>query len=176
MVVIDGSGSAAGRIGDTRKIDIARNSLSSLLAGAPADLLIGIAAYGHRVREQCSDYEVMAPPGPVDAANAAAARISPLGRSPIAEATVAAAETFGGGDVEGTVIVITDNADNCAPEPCAVISALHDRMPNVTISVVGIAIPADEVPDIACFAELTGGVYLRAGDAAGFRTNLAQAL
>ena len=176
MVVIDGSGSAAGRIGETRKIDIARNSLSGLLADAPADLLIGIAAYGHRVREQCTDYEVMAPPGPVDAANAAAALISPLGRSPIAEATVAAAETFGTGDVEGTVIVITDNADNCAPEPCAVIASLHDRMPNVTISVVGIAIPADEVADIACFAELTGGLYLRAGDASGFRRNLAQAL
>jgi Ca-activated chloride channel family protein len=49
-------------------------------------------------------------------------------------------------------------------------------MPNVTISVVGIAIPADEVDDIACFSELTGGLYLRAGDASGFRTNLAQAL
>lgn len=176
MVVIDGSGSAAGRIGETRKIDIARNSLGSLLADAPADLLIGIAAYGHRVREQCTDYEVMVPPGPVDAANAAAARITPLGRSPIAEATVAAAETFGTGDVEGTVIVITDNADNCAPEPCAIIASLHDRMPNVTISVVGIAIPSDEVADIACFAELTGGLYLRAGDAAGFRRNLAEAL
>ena len=38
------------------------------------------------------------------------------------------------------------------------------------------AIPAGEVEDIACFAELTGGTYLRAGNAAAFRTNLQTAL
>ncbi len=175
MLLIDGSGSAAGRIGGTTKLDIARQSLSAILAGAPSDLAIGIAAYGHRQRETCSDYEVLAPPGPVPAAIAAAGRIAPLGRSPIAMATVAAAEALGDRP-NATIIVITDNADNCAPDPCAIISALHQRMPNLVISVVGIAIPEAEVAAIACFAELTGGLYLRATQAPAFRANLTEAL
>lgn len=176
MLVIDGSGSAAGRIGDVRKIDIARRALDAAFDFAPADLSIGVVAYGHRNREACDDFEVLAPPGPAPVALSAAASISPLGRSPIAEATVAAAETFGGPDAEGTVIVITDNADNCAPDPCAIITALHERMPNVTISIVGIAIPAEEVGAITCFTDLTGGLYLRAANATDFGANLRRAL
>lgn len=176
MVVIDASGSAAGRIGDVRKIDIARAALEATLRDAPLDLSLGAVAYGHRDRESCTDVELLAAPGPADDALAAATTIAPLGRSPIAEATVAAAEALGGPEVEGTVVVITDNADNCAPDPCDVIADLHERMPNITVSIVGIAIPPEEVAAIACFAELTGGTYTRADDANRFRENLADVL
>jgi Ca-activated chloride channel family protein len=175
VVVMDASGSASGQIGGVAKIDIARNALRAILAESPDDLSIGLVAYGYRQREACDDYQVLAPPGSPDAFLAAAAGIRPLGRSPIADATAAAAEALTEPD-GATIILITDNADNCSDNPCATISDLHERMPDVTVSVVGIAIPDDEVAAISCFADLTGGLYLRAANATDFQANLRQAL
>jgi Ca-activated chloride channel family protein len=174
IVIIDGSGSSAGQIGGVAKIDIARGALRSILANSPSDLSIGLVAYGHRQREACNDIEVLAPPGPPAAFLDAAARVRSIGRSPIADATVAAANALT--EDEATIILITDNSDNCSPNPCATIAALKDRMPGLVISVVGIAIPQDEVAEISCFADLTGGVYLRADNAANFEANLAEAM
>jgi len=174
IVVIDGSGSSAGQIGGVAKIDIARGALASILADSPSDLSIGLVAYGHRQRENCGDIELVARPGSPEAFVGAAARVQSVGRSPIADATAAAADALT--EDEATIIVITDNSDNCSPNPCATISALKDERPGLTISVVGIAIPQDEVGEIACFAELTGGVYLRAESAAAFEASLAEAM
>lgn len=175
IVVMDASGSASGQIGGVAKIDIARAALRSILPEAPDNLEIGLVAYGNRQREACDDYQLIAPLGTAEAFTSAAARVSPLGRSPIADATVAAADALT--EPEGaTIIVITDNADNCAPDPCATISDLHERMPDVTVSVVGLGIPEDEVDAIACFADITGGLYLRAENVAGFQAILFQAL
>ena len=174
IVVIDGSGSSAGQIGGIAKIDIARGALRSILADSPGDLAIGLVAYGHRQRENCGNIELMTPPGSTGAFLDAAARVRSVGRSPIADATVAAAAAIT--EDEATIVVITDNSDNCSPNPCATISALKDQTPGLTISVVGIAIPSDEVAEIACFAELTGGVYLRAETASTFEASLAEAM
>lgn len=174
IIVLDGSGSSAGQIGGVAKIDIARGALRSVLVGAPDNLSIGLVAYGHRQEEACSDIELVAPPGTPDAFIAAADTVRSVGRSPIAEATAAAAAAIADPD-NATIIVITDNADNCAPDPCATISAIHDEMPGLTISVLGIAIPENEVTEISCFADITGGLYLRAANAAGFEANLDQA-
>lgn len=176
IIVIDGSGSSAGQIDGDAKIDIARLALRTMLADAPDNLSIGLVAYGHRQREACDDVELLAPPGPTEIFLTAVAGVRSLGRSPIAAATEAAADAASDPSAPVTIIVITDNADNCSANPCATISALKDRMPNLTISVVGIAIPADEIAEIACFAELTGGLYLRAENAAAFAANLEEAL
>ena len=171
IIVLDGSGSSAGQIGGIAKIDIARGALRSFLAGAPDDLSIGLVAYGHRQQENCSDFELLTSPGTTDVFLAAADNVRSVGRSPIGAATAAAAAALSDPDT-ATIIVITDNADNCSPNPCETISDIHDEMPGLTISVAGIAIPADEVSEISCFAAITGGLYLRADNAADFRLNL----
>lgn len=175
IIVLDGSGSSAGQIGGIAKIDIVRGALRSVLLDAPDDLAIGLVAYGHRQEENCGDIELIAPPGPTGAFLTAANSVRSVGRSPIAEATAAAAAAISDPDT-ATIIVITDNADNCSDAPCATISAIHDEMPGLTISVLGIAIPSDEVTAISCFTEITGGLYLRADNAAGFQANLDRAL
>ena len=175
IIVLDGSGSSAGQIGGVAKIDIARGALRSVLTGAAGDLSIGLVAYGHRQQENCSDFELITPPGAIDSFLAAADGVRSVGRSPIAAATAEAAAAVTDPDT-ATIIVITDNADNCSPNPCQTISEIHDEMPGLTISVVGIAIPAGEVAEISCFADITGGLYLRADTAADFQLNLDEAM
>lgn len=177
MVLFDGSRSSSVAIGGTSKLNIARNAFGAVLAGAPADFRVGVAVYG-TVADSCSasSHRVIQAPGTPTQAISAAGEISPIGRGPLAEGAVTAAAAFADPDAPATLIIITDNEDNCAPDPCAVISALHERMPNLVISILGLGLPSDEVSALSCFAELTGGVLLRANDAAGFRANLAEVL
>lgn len=172
VVILDGSGSSAGQIGGVAKIDIARAALQSALLEAPPNLSIGLVAYGHRSDEACDDVEVVADLGTPDTFADAAAGIRSLGRSPIAAAAEAAAGLLANSDGPATIILITDNADNCEPDPCDVVARIAGAQPDLTISVLGIAVPDEEVADLACFAELTGGVFLRADDAASFSANL----
>lgn len=173
IVILDGSRSSSVPIDGVAKIDIARNALGDVLAEAPSNLEIGLVAYGHRRSEACDDVQLLAPPGAPDALLAAADDIQPIGRSPIAEAVRAAADAVT--DPDGaTIILVTDNSDNCIPDPCEAVSNIADENPNLTISVVGTALPEDEVADVSCFAELTGGLFLRADRAAGIAANIDQ--
>ncbi|MGV8839930.1 MAG: hypothetical protein ACWA6X_06455 [Bauldia sp.] len=177
MMLFDGSRSSSVAIGGTSKLNLARNAFGAVLGGAPADFRVGVAVYG-TIADSCSaaSHRVIASPGTAAQAIAAAAEISPIGRGPLAEGAVTAAAAFADPDAPATLIIVTDNEDNCAPDPCAVIAALHERMPNLVISVLGLGVPNDEASALACFAEITGGVFLRANDAAGFRANLAGVL
>ena len=64
IIVLDGSGSMWGQVDGRTKIDLARDALSQVLSEATTDMQIGMIAYGHRVRGQCTDIEVMVPNGP----------------------------------------------------------------------------------------------------------------
>lgn len=178
IVVFDGSGSSAGRIAGTPKIDIARAGLANALSAAPADLALGLAAYGHRQKDVCTDIELLAAPATdsIEAVLAAAGKIRPRGKTPIAGAIALAAGSLSDAEGKGTIVIITDGAENCDPDPCAATAALKERLPGLRVSVVGLRVSEEDAPKLACFADLTGGLYLRANDAAGFNAILAEAL
>src|SRR6056297_1684988 len=62
MVVFDGSNSMWGQIDGTAKIEIARSVMGNLLGDWTADRQIGLMAYGHRRRGDCSDIETLINP------------------------------------------------------------------------------------------------------------------
>ena len=64
VIVLDASGSMWGQIDGKTKIEIARETLSGVLETLPADLDLGLVAYGHREKGNCSDIEEVVAPGP----------------------------------------------------------------------------------------------------------------
>jgi Ca-activated chloride channel family protein len=66
MFVLDGSNSMWGQIDGTAKISIAKDVMTNLIKDLDPDINMGLMAYGHREKDNCSDIEVMALPGPVD--------------------------------------------------------------------------------------------------------------
>ncbi len=178
IVVFDGSGSAAGRIGGTPKIDIARSALAAALTEAPEDLSLGFIAYGHRRKEACEDIELLAAPatGMVEGVLAASRKIRPRGQTPIAGAIALAAGALTDPQAKATVVVITDDGENCDPDPCATVAAVKEHAPGLRVSIVGLNVSEENAPKLACFADQTGGLYLRAADADGFTAALAEAL
>ncbi len=166
MIVLDSSGSMWGRIQEVEKVLIARRSLGELFRRWDRKIALGISVYGHRTQGDCKDIQTLLPPGPLDAKKAAAeiAKVRPYGMTPLTRAVRLAAEQLNYTKRRASVILLTDGADNCEGDPCALGERLARRGKGVRVHVVAFATrPADEA-GLQCLAEKTGGRFLRAGD------------
>lgn len=180
MIVFDGSGSMWGQVGGRPKIELARQALSSVLAEADAAMEIGMLAYGHRVRGQCSDIELMVPMGPAAQTVApileAANRMNPRGMTPLSDAVLIAAQRMGYTEQAATVVLLTDGIETCGGDPCALGRLLASEGIDFRAHVVGFDLTDDEQQQVACLAEETGGLFLAANSADELRAALAVTL
>jgi Ca-activated chloride channel family protein len=176
IIVLDGSGSMWAQIDGVARISIARDTLDAVLANVPEGLELGLMTYGHREKGQCSDIELLVPPGAgTGAAIGAAARaINPKGMTPLSDAVRLAAEELRYVEEKATVILITDGIETCEADPCALASALEGQGIDFTTHVVGFGLSDEEGQAVACLAENTGGRYLPADDAASLVAALSE--
>ena len=88
LIILDASGSMWGQIDGRPKLQIAREALRNVLSGIPAENEIGLMAYGHREKGNCSDIEMVVPPGKAKAGAIAdaAGRLRFLGKTPLTDA------------------------------------------------------------------------------------------
>ncbi|PTW99124.1 VWA domain-containing protein [Pararhodobacter aggregans] len=178
MIVMDGSGSMWGQIDGVPKLEIARNVVADVLAGMEPSATLGLIAYGHRRRGDCSDIEVMVEPAP-GSASAIAERVNTMrfqGRTPLTEAVRRAAEVLRSSEDPATVVLVTDGIETCEADPCALGRELEASGVNFTAHVVGFGLSAEEGAQVACLAEETGGRYFQADDAAALTEALTQTL
>ncbi|MBO9409644.1 VWA domain-containing protein [Shimia sp. R9_1] len=175
MLVLDASGSMWGQIEGTAKITIAQGTIDTLLSDLDTGRNLGLMAYGHRRKGDCADIEVLAETGPDTVGDIAAqvARISPKGKTPMAAAIAQAATSMRHVEDKATVILISDGIETCAPDVCAVASALAESGVDFTAHVIGFDIKDPEADaQLACIAAETGGQYLSATDADSLSTAL----
>jgi Ca-activated chloride channel family protein len=167
MIVLDASGSMWGQIDGRAKIDIARETLSSVLKSVPAGTELGLMVYGHREKGSCSDIELAVPPGAgtENAINAFVSGLNPKGKTPISHAVEQAADVLKYTEDKATVVLVTDGLETCEADPCALASALESKGVDFTTHVVGFGLTEDEGKQVACLAENTGGKYFQASDA-----------
>ena len=62
IIVLDASGSMWGQIDGRPKVEIARETLRTVLQTVPSDMELGLMAYGHREKGSCEDIELVVPP------------------------------------------------------------------------------------------------------------------
>lgn len=167
MIVLDASGSMWGQINGKPKLQIAREALATVLEGVPADMELGLIAYGHRKKGDCSDIELIVEPaaGTGPAIAQAAAKMKFLGKTPLSAAVKQAAEALRYTEEKATVILITDGLENCKADPCALGNELAKQGIDFTAHVVGFDLTDAQGKQVACLAENTGGQYLSASNA-----------
>jgi len=169
ILVLDGSGSMWGQIDGVNKIVIARNVIGEMLSEMPDDASLGLTVYGHRERGSCTDIETIVAPGPgtQDAILEAVNAINPRGRTPMADAVVAAARSLRHTENAATVILVSDGIENCNPDPCAIAAELEATGVAFTAHVVGfdVASEPEARAQMQCIAENTGGLFLTADTA-----------
>ncbi len=168
ILVLDASGSMWGQINGISKIEIAQSVIGKLLKDLPDNQELGLTAYGHNRKGDCSDIETLVAPalGTKDAIAKAVNAIKPKGKTPLSEAVIKAAEALKYTEDKATVILISDGKETCEFDPCEVGKKLEESGVDFTAHVVGfdVANPADRA-QLQCLAENTGGQFLTASNA-----------
>jgi Ca-activated chloride channel homolog len=181
MLVLDGSGSMWGKLGKDQKINAVRDVLKLALPKAPP-MNLGLTAYGHRRTGDCSDVEVAVPLAKANAERLATylEKYNPKGKGPLGNALKAAAEAFGekaspaARGARRSLIVITDNADNCKVDTCELAQELRQSQPGLMIHVIALGVSKDETVPLACLATATGGRLFAADGAADIASAVEQ--
>lgn len=176
IIVMDGSGSMWGQIDGRTKLEIARETVSRVLGTIPAEQELGLMAYGHRERGNCSDIELMVPPAAGTGAEIAA-RVNEMrfqGKTPLSESVRQAAEALRYSEDPATVVLVTDGLETCDADPCALGRELEAAGLSFTAHVIGFGLTQEEGAQVACLATETGGRYLQASDAGSLADALAQ--
>ncbi len=159
------------------KIGIARDALATVMEEAQDFRRIGFATYGPGGTDECNGVKVHFAPidQAADLTMSTAMGMNPLGSTPLTAAVELAAVTLG---EQGTVVLITDGAETCQGNPCALAADLAAQG-GVTVHVIGFQVKGafrewqsvdpndffvDEAPVMRCLADETGGEYAGATD------------
>ncbi|SHE64747.1 VWA domain-containing protein [Devosia limi] len=167
IIVMDGSGSMWGQIEGRAKLEIARDTVAEVLRGLPDERELGLIAYGHRQKGDCSDIELVVPAS----SNSAGAILDAvnsmrfLGKTPLTQAVREAAEALHYTEDQATVVLVTDGLETCEADPCALGKELAELGLNFTAHVVGFGLSREEGTAVSCLAENTGGRYIQASNA-----------
>ncbi|WP_416884310.1 VWA domain-containing protein [Marivita sp.] len=169
VLVMDGSGSMWGQVDGVAKITIAQDVVGKLLSDFPAEQGLGLTVYGHRERGECTDIETVVAPAPGTAAQIATAvnGIKPLGKTPMTDAVIAAAQALRYTEEKATVILVSDGVETCNPDPCAAARLLEEAGIDFTAHVIGFDVGSDPeaLAQMQCIADETGGQFLTADTA-----------
>lgn len=179
IVILDMSASMWGRIGDKPKLEIARDAVRGMFARFPATSHVGLMAYGHRQAGQCSDIQMLFPPGPVNATavNSTIDRLTARGKTPLTDAVRQAAAALRNKEQGGTIILVTDGIETCGGDPCALAAELEAANAAFTAHVVGFDLRTpSERARVACIAERTGGLFVPAANAEELARALARTM
>ncbi|HHD63838.1 MAG TPA: VWA domain-containing protein [Desulfobulbaceae bacterium] len=164
MFILDCSGSMWGKVGRETKMDAAKKVLHQVLPSLPDEVRVGLTAYGLNRKGDCSDIEILIPPGSRHrkALLAKADAISPKGMTPIADSISKVTGLLKGKENETTIILISDGKETCNKRPCEAVGKLKESGIKFILDVVGFDVNPEEKAQLECLAEAGGGKYFSA--------------
>jgi hypothetical protein len=178
MVVFDASGSMWGQIDGVTKIEIARDAFAELAIDWDAQgTNVGLIAYGHRRKGDCSDIELVSMPeaGSTARLGRLVNALTPRGKTPLSAAVRLAAENLRFTENAATVVLLSDGRETCSADPCALGAELERLGVDFTAHVIGFGLNDPEARgQLECLANSTGGQYFDARDAGGLAAALGQ--
>jgi hypothetical protein len=167
LLIMDASGSMNQNIGGgVTLLDEAKAALREIVLRIPSGTEVGLRVYGHRASNDdrtagCVDTELVIPVGPIDRAEmlAAIGEFDASGWTPIGLSLQEAVADLGPGG--GTVILVSDGIDTCAPpDPCEVAQQLADAGYVSHIHTVGLFLQDQAAVDqLQCIAGVGNGTF-----------------
>jgi Ca-activated chloride channel homolog len=166
-LILDGSSSMWGKVGDEYKIAVVRNAIEDLAGNLPMNTRLGLTVYGHRSVGDCEDIELIIP---LSLLNKEVIRkkmeeINPAGKSPVGAAVEQVLAALRENGDTATVILISDGIETCRADPCEkVLSAKKGGLPFM-LHIVGFDVGDEDVSRLECAAQAGGGMYFDARNA-----------
>jgi len=167
MIILDGSGSMWAQLDGKTRIETAKQVLREIVPSLPAEVRVGLTAYGHREKGRCDDIEVLMPAGGTDRdlLLEKVMAISPKGKTPIADSVSMVVNDLRQKENETSIILVSDGLETCHSDPCALVRELKETGIKFILHVVGFAVTDVEDDQLSCLADAGGGVYYTAGNA-----------
>ena len=162
MVVLDASGSMGQdwTQGET-KFETARRAVATATQDLPDMARSGAVTFGHRRNFDCSDIEVLSNPTASygDLTRTLEAE-SPQqrGMRPLADAIETAAARLSQHDGPGAIVVLTDGAEECGGNACALSAPLAQLQ--IPVHLIGVGMDAADAALLRCLPASAGGSFV----------------
>lgn len=176
LFVFDASFSMFGTWQSGRKIDIAKNLLSSFLDSLKtiSNLEVGLRCYGHQhgltPQRDCQDTKLEVPiaksAASIPAIQTVLSGIVPRGTTPIAYTLEQCGNDFPDATTRNIIILITDGIEECDGDPCAISLALQKKGVVLKPFVIGVGLSGD-ISTLGCI-----GKYFDVSNEASFTSVL----
>lgn len=175
VIALDASGSMAGQTGGISKIDAAKTAVTGALSTWPADIDVGLVAFGHQGNndeagraQSCTGVEALVTPTTDrDALAAAITALSATGWTPLASAiTTAAARLDPDEGGLQAIYVVSDGVETCDGDPVEAARAVAESDLTAVVNIIGFDLPPEDRAALMAVAEAGGGAFLDAPDGA----------
>lgn len=178
-LAMDGSANA-----EEERLNRAKETLKQTLRATPKDVHVGLRIFGNNMLRHddsdCKQSFLLVPIGLHNRGEivAKADELKPKGLTPLAYALAQAAEDFEGLPGEHHIILISDGADTCHKDPCAVIRKLRELGFKMRVDVIGLDKKAKvaEGWQLECIAKESGGKYFEAETGAKLAKSVDQSM
>jgi hypothetical protein len=163
ILIYDASGSMWGQLdGGVSKVEIAREVIGDFFVSRDNSIPLGVIAYGHNRRGDCSDIEVIAQVGINNPSELSSRlnRLNPRGMTPITDSLSLAASMIPPTAEAADIILVTDGLETCEADPCALAAQLAEEGIAIRAHVVGFGLTKEEGEVMSCVADATGGLLL----------------
>ena len=154
--------------GEETKLEAAKKALSDFVGVLPADLSVGLEAYGHMETQECDDIEMIVPVGKlnVDEMQQKINSLQAFGQTPVAAALEKAAAAMRPLAGEKTIVLISDGVDTCDGDPVHAAERIREEMGiDVNIQVAGLGVDESAKEQLKETASAGGGNYYAADSA-----------
>jgi hypothetical protein len=179
-IILDASGSMLQKLGNERRIDIAKRTLNKLVGSTiPAGTPFAFRVFGREVDSCQTDLDVpVAPLNPASVQQRIGALVAKNGaKTPIGASLALAADDLKSVTGEKLIVLVTDGEETCGGDPAAAIDTLRQSGVTTRVSIVGFAL--DDAALAATFkrwSDAGGGAFFDAKDAAALEKSLTDAL
>jgi hypothetical protein len=179
-IILDASGSMLQKLGNQRRIDIAKQTLTKLTASTiPAGTPFAFRVFGREVDSCQTDLDVpVSPLNPAAVGQRIAALVAKNGaKTPIGASLDKAAEDLKSVTGEKLIVLVTDGEETCGGDPAGAIERLRKAGIGTRVSIVGFALDDEKLAStFRRWADAGGGAFFDAKDAAGLDKSLTEAM
>lgn len=170
-ILLDASGSMAGRVEDGIKMDLAKEAIEKFVSDMPENAKVSLRVYGHKgsnrkqdQKKSCAATEVVYPHDSYEEKKFGEALNSfkPTGWTPLATAIEEAQkdlEPHVGKDTENIVYVVSDGVETCGGDPVKAAQSLHNSDIEAVVNIIGFDVDDAGQQALKKVAKAGGGEY-----------------
>lgn len=169
MILVDSSGSMAGKVDGGMKMDLAKNAVKEFADQMPAGANVSLVAYGHKGSNQskdkavsCKGIEEVFPLGAYDESkfNRALDKFKPVGYTPLADSLKYAQKKLSSQkNAENIVYVVSDGIETCGGDPVKAAKELNQSDIKAVVNIIGFDLDDEGQKQLKAVANAGGGEY-----------------